>query len=482
MIDFKPVIYVNGILLLILAAAMGVPALVDVASADRDWAVFALSALVTGFIGLGLALGARPERHGPLNTRQAFLLTGSTWFLLSAFAALPFIFSALNLSVADGVFEAVSGFTTTGSTVINGLDRAPKGILLWRALLNWLGGLGIVIMAVAIMPILRIGGMQMFKMETSDKNNKVKPRITQVATAITTVYVSVTVLAALGFWATDMTVFEAICHAFAALSTGGFSTSDQSLGHWSTATQWVTIAAMLAGGTTFTLLITPWKYKRWPFLYDSQIRWYASFLSFFSALLAFWQWAVNDMEPGEAITHAAFNVVSLVTTTGFTTTDYSAWGGFAQVAFFILLFIGGCTGSSAGGVKIFRWEVLFKLAGVHLKRLLHPHGIFVIDFNDRHIPKSVVNSVLGFMTVYFLTFALFALALTGVGLDLISALSGSAQALSNVGPGLGAIIGPAGNYKSLPDLAKWIMAFEMILGRLELFSVIVLFSRTFWRE
>ncbi|MBX9635753.1 MAG: TrkH family potassium uptake protein [Magnetospirillum sp.] len=482
MIDFKPVIFINGILLLILAAAMGVPALVDAASADRDWTVFALSAVVTGFVGLGLALGARPEQRQPLNTRQAFLLTGSTWFLLAAFAALPFIFSPLNLSLADGVFEAVSGVTTTGSTVIVGLERAPKGILLWRALLNWLGGLGFIVMAVAIMPILRIGGMQLFKMESSDKNDKIKPRIAQLAMSIVTVYVSFTALAAFGLWATGMTVFEAICHSFAALGTGGFSTSDESLAHWGTATQWVTIAAMLAGGTTLTLFISPWKHGRWAFMHDSQVRWYVNFIASFSALLAFWQWAINDMEPGDALTHATFSVVSVVTTTGFSTTDYSAWGGFAQVTFFILLFIGGCTGSTAGGVKIFRWEVLFKLAGVHLKRLLHPHGIFVIDFNDRHIPKAVINSVLGFMTVYFLTFALFALALTAVGMDLIGALSGSAQALSNVGPGLGPVIGPAGNFKTLPDAAKWIMSFEMILGRLELFSIIVLFTRSFWRE
>jgi trk system potassium uptake protein len=480
-IDFKPVIFINGILLLVLAVAMGVPALVDAAWGDRDWTVFATSGAVTGFIGLGLALGARPDQRRTLNTRQAFVLTSSTWFLLSAFAALPFIFSALDLSVADGVFEAVSGFTTTGSTVIVGLDRAPKGILLWRALLNWLGGLGIIVMAVAILPILRIGGMQLFKMESSDKSDKVKPRIAQVATSMATVYVTFTILAALGMWATGMTVFEAICHSFAALGTGGFSTSDESLAHWSTATQWVTIGAMLAGGATFTLFVSPWKHGRWPFMQDSQIRWYISFLGTFAALLAFWQWAINDMEPGDALTHATFNVVSVVTTTGFSTTDYNAWGGFAQVVFFILLFIGGCTGSTSGGVKIFRWEVLFKLSGIHLKRLLHPHGIFAVDFNQRRIPKSVVDSVLGFMTVYFLTFALFALALTAVNMDLISALSGSAQALSNVGPGLGPIIGPAGNYKTIPEAAKWIMSFEMILGRLELFSVIVLFTRSFWR-
>lgn len=482
MIDFKPVIFINGILLIILAAAMGVPALADAASGDADWRVFALSALVCMFIGAGMALGAQPAHRQPLTTRQAFLLTASAWFLLSGFAALPFIFSAQDMSVADGVFEAASGFTTTGSTVIVGLDDAPRGILLWRALLNWLGGVGIIVLAVAIMPILRIGGMQLFKMESSDKSDKVKPRITQVATSIALVYLTFTVISAIALWLSGMSVFDAICHAFAALGTGGFSTSDQSLAKWGPLTQWVAIGAMLLGGMPFALFVTPWKHNRWPFLKDSQIRWFLNFVAFFALVLAFWQWAFNDMDPGDALTHATFNVVSVVTTTGFASTDYNAWGGFAQCVFFILIFIGGCTGSTSGGVKVFRWEVLFKLAGVHLKRLLHPHGIFVVDFNRRALPQSVLDSVLGFVAVFFLTFAAFALGLTVVGMDLISAITGSAQALSNVGPGLGPIIGPAGNYKSVPELAKWIMAFEMILGRLELFTVIVLFTRSFWRE
>ncbi|HLO75709.1 MAG TPA: TrkH family potassium uptake protein [Magnetospirillum sp.] len=482
MIDFKPVIFVNGILLIILAAAMGIPALADSVSGDPDWRVFAVSAMVSMFIGAAMTLGAQPASHRPLSTRQAFLLTAMAWFLLSGFAALPFIFSGLDLSVADGVFEAASGFTTTGSTVIVGLDDAPRGILLWRALLNWLGGLGIIVMAVAIMPILRIGGMQLFKMESSDKTDKVKPRIAQVAASIGLVYVTFTTVSAVALWASGMTVFEAVCHAFAALGTGGFSTSDQSLAKWGAPTQWVAIGAMLLGGMPFALFITPWKHRQWPFLKDSQIRWFLNFVAFFALVLAFWQWAYNDMEPGDALTHATFNVVSVVTTTGFASTDYNAWGGFAQAVFFILLFIGGCTGSTAGGVKIFRWEVMFKLAGVHLKRLLYPRGIFVVAFNDRRLPQSVLDSVLGFVTVFFLTFAVFALGLTMAGMDLISAITGSAQALSNVGPGLGPIIGPAGNYKSVPEAAKWIMAFEMILGRLELFTVIVLFTRSFWRE
>jgi trk system potassium uptake protein TrkH len=239
---------------------------------------------------------------------------------------------------------------------------------------------------------------------------------------------------------------------------------------------------MLVGGSGFTLWIGPWKHYRPRVLDDAQTHWYLVFIGGFAGLLALWQWTVNDMTPGVAIRHAVFSVTSVVTTTGFVSTNYSAWGSFAVVVFFVLSFIGGCTGSAAGGVKIFRWELLFALAGIHLKRLLHPHGVFVIHYNDRTINPKLLDSVLGFVVMYFFTFALFALALTVVGVDFVTALSGSASALANVGPGIGEVIGPGGSYRPLPDLAKAILAFEMMLGRLELFTVAVLFSRSYWRE
>ena len=482
MIDVRPVLFVNGFLLLVLAAAMGIPAVVDLRSDDVDWKVFALSSMVTAFVALTLIFGARPKGRASLTSRQAFMLTVVAWVSTAAFAALPFIFSNLRLGVTDAVFEAMSGLTTTGATVITGLDHAPKGVLLWRSLLNWLGGEGIIIMAVVILPLLRIGGMQVFRMESSDKTDKIKPRITQVAASITLVYVAFTALAAMAFWVAGMSRFDAVCHAMSAVSTGGFSTSDSNLAHWGTAVQWVAVFAMMVGGSSFTLWIGPWKNWRPQVLDDAQTHWYLMFLGSFAGVLGLWQWAVNDMSFGVAIRHAAFSVTSVVTTTGFVSTDYGAWGGFARVMFFVLVFIGGCTGSAAGGVKIFRWELLFALAGIHLKRLLHPHGVFVIHYNQRTIMPQVLDSVLGFVVMYFFTFALFSLILTMTGLDFVTALSGSASALANVGPGIGDIIGPMGSYRSLPDLAKWVLAGEMMLGRLELFTVAVLFSRSYWRE
>lgn len=482
LIDFRPVIFVNGILLIVLAAAMAVPAAVDWLYDDKDWQVFVMAGLVTVLAGLAMVLGARPEGRPELTTRQAFLLTTSAWVFMAAFGALPFTFSALKISYTDSFFEAMSGLTTTGSTIMAGLDVMPHGILLWRAILHWLGGIGIIVMAVAILPILRIGGMQLFKMESSDKTDKVKPRTSQVAGGIVMVYVVLTILCGALLWLAGMTPFEAVCHAMATLSTGGFSTSDASAGHWNSAwIHWILTVFMAIGGATFVLFISPWRRGRWAILTDSQIRWYLHFLVFFTIVLTLWQWAVNDWSPGDALTHSAFNVVSVVTTTGFASTDYSLWGGLPQVIFFYLTFIGGCTGSTSGGVKIFRWEVLFAMAGVHLKRLLHPHGVFVIDFNRQRISDTVVDSVLGFVVMYFLTFAAFALALTMTGMDFISSITGSATALSNVGPGLGEVIGPAGNFKPVPDPAKWLLSFEMMLGRLELFTVLVLFSRSFWR-
>ncbi len=481
MIDVRPVLFINGFVLLVLAAAMGIPAVVDLLSDDIDWKVFASAGLVTAFFALALIFGGRPKVRQPLTARQAFMLASMAWVSAAGFAALPFAFGDLRLGLTDAVFEAMSGLTTTGATVIVGLDRAPRGVLMWRALLNWLGGEGIIVMAVAILPLLRIGGMQVFRMETSDKSGGVKPRIAQVAAAITMVYVAFTALAALAFWAAGMGRFDAICHAMAAISTGGFSTSDARLAHWGTAVQWVAVFAMLVGGSSFTLWIGPWKNWRPRVLDDAQTHWYLLFIGTLAGLLALWQWAVNDMHPGVALRHAAFSVSSVVTTTGFVSTDYGAWGGFAHVVFFILVFIGGCTGSASGGVKIFRWELLFALAGIHLKRLLHPHGVFVIHYNQRTIESQVLDSVLGFVVMYFFTFALFALVLTVVGLDFVTALSGSASALANVGPGIGDIIGPTGSYRPLPALAKWVLAGEMMLGRLELFTVAVLFSRSYWR-
>lgn len=481
--DIRPVLLISGVVLSVLACAMVVPALVDALYDHENWRVFLASSALALFVGLSLVLANLSEERPALNMKQAFLLTVFCWMLAIFFCALPFYLSDNDINLADSIFESTSGLTATGSTAIVGLDHLPRGLLLWRALLHWFGGIGIVLFAVALLPVLKIGGMQIFRMEYSDKTEKAKPRLSQIAGAIFLIYLCLTiVLSFLLFWA-GMTFFEAFCHAASILATGGFSTSDASLGKFdSTIVQWISIVGMIIGGMTFTLFIMPWRQSRWMLLRDSQIRAYFSLLLFMSLLMGLWRWSTTTLPLEEALRVATFSVVAIVTTTGLAIDDYNAWGGFAQIVFFFLTFTGACTGSTTGGIKIFRYQVLFSITKVQLKKLLYPNGVFVIDFNRQNIPDTVVRSVLGFMMLYVMTFSVLSLILTVIGLDFITALSGAATALGNVGPGLGDIIGPAGSFKPLPDPAKWFLSAGMLLGRLELMTIFVLFTRAFWRD
>lgn len=482
MIDLRPVLFIIGILLSVVAVAMLLPALADIAAADPNWRAFTRGATITLFVGVALVLANRAGGIR-LNRRQAFLLTTLSWVVVAAFAALPFVFASLNLSYGDAYFETMSGLTTTGSTVIVGLDEAPPGILLWRGLLQWMGGVGIIAIAIAVLPALRVGGMQLFRLESSDKSEKVLPRAAQIATGIAVVYVVLSLACAVLFWAGGMTPFEAAIHAMTALSTGGFSTSDDSFGHFDNAfIDVVGIVFMLIGGMTFTLFLRVRQGDWRALVTDSQTRWYLGIGAGFSLAIASWHCIVNGAEPLYALRHATFNVVSVMTTTGFASTDYSTWGPLPVVLFFFLTFIGGCSGSTAGAIKVFRFQILISVARTHIRHTLAPSGVFVAKYNRRQISDAVTQSVLTFVFLYVLSFAIVAIGLGLCGLDLVTSLSGSATALGNVGPGLGDIIGPAGNFAALPETAKWILSFAMLLGRLELFTVLVLVSSSFWRQ
>ena len=482
MFDIRPVLFINGVMLLILAAAMGIPLASDVLARGGEWRAFAAAMAWTAFIGAALALSGQGQALVALATRQAFLCAASGGILVGLFAALPFILGSRHLSVTDAVFEAVSGITTTGATVITGLDHTPHAILLWRALLQWLGGAGVIVAAVALLPMLRIGGMQLFRMESSDRRDQVAPRLPRLAWKLVLAYGLLTGLLAIALGGAGMTGLEAACHAMSALSTGGFSTSDQSLAKFGDAARWLCVLGMLAGGINFAFFISLWRRQGAIRVGDSQIRWYLWTALAFTLLLTFWNWAKGDMAAYEAFRQSAFNAVSILTTTGFHTADYDRWGGFPQVAFFLMSFIGGCTGSAAGGIKVFRFEVLFATASVHVRRLLHPHGVFPLAFNHVRLSEGVMRSVLGFVMLYLCCFAGLAVALTMVGLDLLSGLSAAAAALGNVGPGLGPLLGPGGSYRALPDVAKWLLSFGMLLGRLELAPLLLLFTATFWKD
>ena len=481
MIDFRPILLVIGLLLTTVAVLMGLPAIADAVTGHSDWRVFAASAGVTLFIGVTLMLSTRTGGV-QFNLRQAFIFTTLSWLVIATFGALPFAFSGLGLSYTDAFFEAMSGITTTGSTVIVGLDNAPPGILLWRALLQWLGGIGIIVTAVAILPMLQVGGMQLFRMESSDTSDKVLPRVAQIATWIGALYFVLTVICALALWGAGMSGFDAIAHAMTTIATGGFSTSDNSVGQFDSALiDAITTLFMIVGSLPFVLYLQAVRGRTGDLLRDSQVHWFLGSLATFILIITLWQWLGNSEGFAPALRHAAFNVTSIMTGTGYTTADFGQWGGFSVAVFFFLMFVGGCAGSTTCGIKIFRFQVLYATARAQMGRLLQPHGVFIPLYNRRPIPESVAMAVMSFFFVFVLVFAILALLLGMLGLDFLTSVSGAAAAIANVGPGLGEIIGPSGHFASLPDAAKWVLAAGMLLGRLELFTVLVLFSPAFWR-
>ncbi len=480
--DARPVAFVIGVMLAMLAGVMLLPALADLASGGPDEKVFAGCAGFTAFVGIGLMLAARAPRMS-FNLRQAFLLTTTSWVAVAAFGALPFVHGSTALGWADAYFETMSGLTTTGSTVIVGLDRAGAGVLLWRSLLHLIGGVGIIVLAVAVLPMLRVGGMQLFRLESSDKSEKVLPRATQIATGITVAYATLTALCAFVFWAGGMSGFDAVNHAMAALATGGFSTYDASFAQFSSPfLEAACTFFMLCGGLTLTLFLRAWQGDVRAIWRDTQLHAYLGVFAGFSVAIGAWLVLAEGRELSFALRHAPFTVASVMTTTGFASTDWALWGPFPLVLVFMLTFVGGCSGSTAGGIKIFRFQVLAEVGRAQMRQALLPSGVFVAKYNRKPITDAVAQSVLAFVTLYGFTWAVTAAALGLCGLDLVTALTGAATALGNVGPGLGEVIGPSGNFAPLPPAAKWILSAAMLLGRLELITVLVLFSRRFWRD
>ena len=480
MIELRPVIFVIGILLTVLAVAMVIPAVVDIAVGHPDWQVFSVSAFVTLFVGVSMMLTTRASL-GSFSVRQAFVMTNLAWFVIAAFGALPFQFSELELDATDAFFESMSGVTTTGATVIVGLDFAPPGILLWRAILQWLGGIGIIVMAVAILPMLQVGGMQMFRVEAFD-TDKVLPRAAQIAGGIAIIYVLLTAMAAMLLWAIGMSGFDAVAHAMTSIATGGFSTYDASVGHFNNAAvDWAMSAIMVLGSIPFVLYLRVIRGDLRPVFADTQVRWFLAILAIAILLTAFWLYRSAQMEPLQSLRYSTFNVISVMTGSGFATDDYGNWGSFVVAVMFVLMFIGGCAGSTTCGIKIFRLQVLYATAHAQIHRLMQPNGVFFPYYNKKPIPDPVATSVMSFFFLFAACFALLAVGLGMTGLDFITAVSGAASAIANVGPGLGDIIGPSGNYATLPDSAKLLLSLGMLLGRLELFTVLILLAPSFWR-
>ncbi|MCQ4271938.1 TrkH family potassium uptake protein [Pseudomonas kuykendallii] len=474
--------FILGIFLITLAIGMVVPMLtLLVYDRSDDLHSFLWASLITFATGLMLVLPGRPD-NVQLRPRDMYFLTTCSWLTVCCFAALP-LFFIQHISYTDAFFESMSGVTATGSTVLSGLDSMSPGILIWRSLLHWLGGIGFIGMAVAILPLLRVGGMRLFQTESSDWSEKVMPRSHMVAKYILVIYLGFTLVGSLAFWLAGMSLFDAVNHAMSAISTGGFSTSDLSLAKWQQpAVHWVAVVLMILGSLPFTLYVSTLRGNRRALWKDHQVRGLIGLLVFTWIGFSLWYQMRSGLGWMDTFRIVALNVTSVVTTTGFALGDYTLWGSFSIMLFFYLGFIGGCSGSTAGGLKIFRFQVAWVLLRANLQQLVHPRAVIRQQYNGHNLDDEIVRSIITFSFFFTITIAVIALGLTLTGLDWITALTGAASTVCGVGPGMGHIIGPAGNFSSLPDAAKWMLSFGMLLGRLEIITVLVLLTPAFWRH
>ncbi len=481
--DHRSVFYALGTFLSGIAVVMLLPALADYAAGHSNWTGFIAGTAISGGAGGAMILAFRTNRKPVIGRREGFLLTSLTWIVMCAFAALPFALSDAGLSYTDAFFEAMSGLTTTGSTVMTGLDTQSHGILLWRAMLQWMGGIGIIVLAVMMLPFLGVGGMQLFRTEFSEKVDKIRARAVDVTWEIFSIYAVLTVICAVLLTLAGMPLFDAVCHGMTTVATAGFSTKDASIGYYQEPMiQWIVTVFMFIGGLAIMLLARLVWHGDWrSLLRDEQVHWYAITMGSVIVLVTLWQFGVNDRDFESALRSSAFNVVSILTTTGFATEDYSGWGTLPLTLFMILLFVGGCTGSTAGGMKMFRFCILGSFAKWQIRSLVHRNRVLLPTYNRTPVTEEIIRSVIGFVVLYIFTFVILGLAIAAFEIDILTAYSAAAQALGNVGPGLGPIIGPAGNYASLPEGVKWLLAFGMMIGRLELLTVMVVFTPTFWR-
>ena len=482
MTELRPVLFVIGVLCVTFGPLLMLCALVDLASDHEDWQVFVLTAVLVVSFG---ALMSTATWGGPLKLtlRQGFLLTVLSWVFMSLVGSLPLYFSSAPVSFAGAVFEAVSGFTTTGSTVVFGLDQMPPGLLLWRGIMQWVGGLGVIAMGIILLPFLRISGMQLFRMESSDVSEKATARIVVLIRQIALLYLFLTATGVMLLLALGVTPLDAVVHAFTAVSTGGFSTHDASVGWFdSRAVEAVLFVLMVLGSLTFPLLILVFHGRPQALLRDEQVRFFFKMLGVIILLIVAWRILNTDVRPADAIWSTVFNVVSVVTTTGFASEDYMQWGHFPITIFFLITLLGGCTGSTSGGIKAYRLMILARVIQIQVLTRLQPHRVLRITYNDRIVDDEVVRSVSAFLWMVFLSLAVFTAAVSACGLDFVTSLSAVAQALANVGPGIGPVIGPAGNFATLPDSALWLLSAAMLLGRLEIVVVLVTLSPTFWRR
>lgn len=481
MFDFRPVGYVIGLLVAALGVTMLLPMGFDLVAANGEWQTFLKSAVLTIFIGGLIALACVNGVGEGLSIQQTFLLTTGVWLALPIFGALPFIFGATNASVVDAFFEAMSGLTTTGSTVMTGLDILPQGLLLWRGMMQWFGGIGIIVVAMVFLPELRIGGMQIFRTESFDTMGKILPRATEIASRISVIYLGLTLACMLAYLTLGMNRFDALVHAMTTIATGGFANYDNSFGAFTPGTHYAACVFMLLAALPFVRYVQLLAGTAKPLFRDTQIHAFLIVVLVLVIMMMGWRLIRDDIGTESAFREVLFNVISVISGTGYASDNYMLWGTFPVVLFFFVGLIGGCAGSTACSVKVFRYQILFSAIKAQIQRIHSPHGMFAPRYEGRKVSEDVLGSVMAFFILFFLTMGIFAVLLGLTGLSFITSVSGAATAIGNIGPGLGAEIGPAGNFATLNDTAKWLLCAAMLIGRLELLAVFVLFTRQFWR-
>lgn len=447
-----------------------------------------LLTLSTFIIGISTIMFLFLKQHqDSLRTREMFFVTTSIWICFSLISALPFYFLIPDLSFTNALFESISGLTTTGATILPNLDTLPKGLLLWRSMTQWIGGIGIIIVVIMVLPALQIGGMQFFMLESSERSDRSAPRTAEIMHTIFIFFSLLTVLCSVALLFTGMSPFDALNHALTCISTGGFSTHDSNIAyfHDNPTIEWILSAFMLLSGLPILLWPALLK-KQWRFILDNeQIFTYLRFLIYSLLALTLWRLLANNIHPTQLwdiIRNNAFHIISFVTTTGYISENYCTWGTFATLFFFFLYFTGACTGSTSGGIKMFRYTIVRKILSIRFKQLIQPHGVFIARYGNRPIEQNVLMGVLVFFALFFTITAFSALLLSAFGLDILTSLSAVLSALSNIGPGLGNLIGPDKTFLFLPDAVKWILMFNMLLGRLEFVAILILFFPFLWRK
>lgn len=481
-INYKLVLRIIGFILIVEGAFMMLSMPFSLYYCGKECYSLAISALITGGIGALLFFLLKNKTTKNISKREGYLIVTFTWIITSVFGALPFMLSGVIPSFTDAYFETISGFTTTGATILTDIESVPKGILFWRSLTHWIGGMGIIVLSVAILPILGIGGMQLFIAEMpGPAPDKLHPRITETAKRLWGIYVLFTFAEVVLLMIGGMDLFNALCHAFGTMATGGFSTQNDSVAGYSPFIQYVIIFFMILAGTNFTLhyyVLHGQLKKVWR---NEEFRYYFYLITSVVFVITVSIIALGNEEVENVFRDTLFQVVSIITTTGYVTSDYLLWPGMLWFIIFLLMFIGGSAGSTSGGMKIIRQLLLLKNSGLELKRLLHPQGVIPVKLNGKSVPKDIIYKIMAFFLIYMITFAFGTLIMSFIGLDFETAIGATAATLGNIGPGIGNV-GPTDNYSQIPDVGKWFLSFLMLLGRLELFTVLIILSPAFWRK